>query len=99
MSFAPYRQLVDPARFSIYLFESPPYFQRYKGGWPSFKHRLPPKAKELSMSLLTSPSPFTFGEQVGLVLLAEASATSACAIIGLLFYISVCNPPHQHPIA
>ncbi|KAI0247495.1 hypothetical protein BJV78DRAFT_911236 [Lactifluus subvellereus] len=33
-------------------------------------------------------SPFTFGERVGLVLLAEASGISACAIIGLLSYIA-----------
>jgi hypothetical protein len=41
-------------------------------------------------------SPFTFGERVGLVLLAEASGTSACAIIGLLSYIAVCSPSRQH---
>lgn len=38
-------------------------------------------------------SPFTFGERVGLVLLAETSAVSACAIIGLLSYIAVSCVP------
>lgn len=37
----------------------------------------------------SSCSPFTFVERVGLVLLAETSAVSACAIIGLLSYIAV----------
>ena len=38
-------------------------------------------------------SPFTFGERVGLVLLAETSAVSAFAIIGLLSYIAVSRVP------
>jgi len=33
-------------------------------------------------------SPFTFGERLGLILLAETSAVSACSIIGLLSYIA-----------
>ncbi|KAI0287246.1 hypothetical protein BC826DRAFT_60818 [Russula brevipes] len=36
---------------------------------------------------LPGPS-FTFGERVGLILLAQTSATSACAIVGLLSYIA-----------
>ena len=38
-------------------------------------------------------STFTFGERIGLVLLAETSAVSACAIIGLLSYIAVSCVP------
>lgn len=41
-------------------------------------------------------SPFTFGERVGLVLLAETSAVSACAISGLLSYIAVSYGPCLH---
>lgn len=38
----------------------------------------------------SSAAPFTFSERQGLILLAETSAVSACAIIGLLLYIAVC---------
>ncbi|KAI9438712.1 hypothetical protein H4582DRAFT_192953 [Lactarius indigo] len=37
---------------------------------------------------MSSLTPFTFGERQGLVLLAETSAVSACAVIGLLSYIA-----------
>lgn len=40
---------------------------------------------------MSSSSSFTFGERLGLVLLAETSAVSACAIVGLLSYIAVCS--------
>ena len=40
---------------------------------------------------MSSAAPFTFGERQGLILLAETSAVSACAIIGLLSYIAVCG--------
>lgn len=32
---------------------------------------------------------FTFGERLGLILLAQTSAVSACAVVGLLSYIVV----------
>ncbi|KAI9446841.1 hypothetical protein H4582DRAFT_613174 [Lactarius indigo] len=37
---------------------------------------------------MSSPASFTFGERLGLILLAETSAVSACAVIGLLSYIA-----------
>ena len=39
----------------------------------------------------------TFGERVGLILLAETSAVSASAILGLLSYIAVCSVRHRPP--
>ncbi|KAH9995626.1 hypothetical protein BJV74DRAFT_829082 [Russula compacta] len=36
---------------------------------------------------MSLPAPFAFSERVGLLLLVEMSAASACAIIGLLLYI------------
>lgn len=42
---------------------------------------------------MSSPAPFAFGERVGLLLLVEMSAASACAIIGVLLYIAVCGAP------
>jgi len=38
--------------------------------------------------MANSGPPFTFGERLGLILLVETSAVSACAIIGLLSYIA-----------
>jgi len=50
-----------------------------------------------SGNTMSPTAPLTFGERVGLILLAETSAVSASAILGLLSYIAVCSVRHRPP--
>ncbi|KAH9048062.1 hypothetical protein EDB84DRAFT_1459112 [Lactarius hengduanensis] len=49
---------------------------------------MPAKLSFLPLFAMSSPASFTFGERLGLILLAETSAVSACAVVGLLSYIA-----------
>jgi len=52
-----------------------------------------------SGNTMSPTAPLTFSERVGLILLAETSAVSASAILGLLSYIAVCSVRHPLPKA